>query len=127
MVGSGPRVGPCGNAMLLNLTNNRTARNLIIIIIIIIIMDVAIPLDRNVLQKEAEEKFKYKNLSTEIQRLCNVKTLCHTGNNWGHRNCKQKFTKMSGNNTRTTLNRFLTKNCLLGTSHIIRKVLQAET
>jgi hypothetical protein len=37
--------------------------------------------------------------------------LCHTSNHWGHRNCEQKFTKMSGNNTRTTLNRFPTKNC----------------
>jgi hypothetical protein len=53
--------------------------------------------------------------------------LCHTSNHWGHRNCEQKFTKISGNNTRTTLNRFLTKTAILGTSHIIRKVLQAET
>jgi hypothetical protein len=37
--------------------------------------------------------------------------LCHTSIHWGHRNFKQKFTKISGNNTRTTLNRFLTKNC----------------
>jgi hypothetical protein len=37
--------------------------------------------------------------------------LCHNGNQWGHQNCKQKFTKISGNNTRTTLNRFPTRNC----------------
>jgi hypothetical protein len=36
--------------------------------------------------------------------------LCHTSNHWGHRNYKQKFTKISGNNTRTTLNIFPTKN-----------------
>jgi hypothetical protein len=53
--------------------------------------------------------------------------LCHTSNHWGNRNCEQKFTKISGNNTRTTLNRFFTKTAILGTSHIIRKVLQAET
>jgi hypothetical protein len=53
--------------------------------------------------------------------------LCHTSNHWGHRNCEQKFTKIFGNNTRTTLNRFRTKTAILGTSHIIRKVLQAET
>jgi hypothetical protein len=52
--------------------------------------------------------------------------LSHTSNHWGHRNCEQKFTKVSGNNTRTTLNRFPTKTAILGTSHIIRKVLQAE-
>jgi hypothetical protein len=34
---------------------------------------------------------------------------------------------ISGNNTRTTLNRFTTKTAILGTSHIIRKVIQAET
>jgi hypothetical protein len=35
--------------------------------------------------------------------------------------------KIFGNNTRTTLNRFPTKTAILGTSYIIRKVLQAET
>jgi hypothetical protein len=35
--------------------------------------------------------------------------------------------KISGNNTRTTLNRSPTKTAILGTSHIIRKVPQAET
>jgi hypothetical protein len=38
-----------------------------------------------------------------------------------------KSLKISGNNTRTTLNRFPTRTSILGTSHIIRKVLQAET
>jgi hypothetical protein len=52
---------------------------------------------------------------------------CHTSNHWGHRSCEQKFTKISGNNIRTTLNRFPTKTAILGTSYIIRKVLQAET
>jgi hypothetical protein len=34
---------------------------------------VAIPSDRNVIQKEAEKKLKYKNQSIEIQRLWNMK------------------------------------------------------
>jgi hypothetical protein len=73
-----------------------------------LLIDVAIPSDKNVIQKEAEKKLKYKNLSSE-----NVEheMLCHTSNHWGHRNCNQKFTKISGNNTRTTLKRFFTKNC----------------
>ena len=33
----------------------------------------AIPADRNVLQKEAEKKLKYKSLCIEIQRMCNLK------------------------------------------------------
>jgi uncharacterized membrane protein len=47
---------------------------IIIIIIIIIITDVAISRDRNVTKKEAEKILKYKELTTEIQRIWNVKT-----------------------------------------------------
>jgi hypothetical protein len=32
-------------------------------------------LDRNVIQKESEKKLEYKNLSTEIQRMWNMKCL----------------------------------------------------
>jgi hypothetical protein len=34
---------------------------------------VAIPSDRNVIQKESEKKLKYKNVSIEIQRMWNMK------------------------------------------------------
>ena len=37
------------------------------------LMDVAIPADRNVVQKEAEKKLKYKSLCIEIQRMWNLK------------------------------------------------------
>jgi hypothetical protein len=37
------------------------------------LIDVAIPSDRNVIQREAEKKLKYKNLSIEIQRMYNMK------------------------------------------------------
>jgi hypothetical protein len=40
---------------------------------ICLLIDVAIPSDRNVLQKEFEKKLKYKNLSIEIQRMWNMK------------------------------------------------------
>jgi hypothetical protein len=40
---------------------------------ICLLIDVAIPSDRNVIQKESEKKFKYKNLSIEIQRMWNMK------------------------------------------------------
>jgi hypothetical protein len=33
------------------------------------LIDVAIPADRNVVQKEAEKKLKYKSLCIEIQRM----------------------------------------------------------
>jgi len=35
--------------------------------------DVAIPADRNVVQKEAEKKLKYKSLCIEIKRMWNLK------------------------------------------------------
>jgi len=37
------------------------------------LIDVAIPADRNVVQKEAEKKLKYKSLCTEMQRMWNLK------------------------------------------------------
>jgi hypothetical protein len=40
---------------------------------IFLLIDVAIPSDRNVIQKESEKKLKYKNLSIEIQRMWNMK------------------------------------------------------
>jgi hypothetical protein len=36
--------------------------------------DVAIPGDKNVIQKEAEKILKYKELNTEIQHTWNIKT-----------------------------------------------------
>jgi hypothetical protein len=38
------------------------------------LIDVAIPGDRNVIQKEAEKILKYKDLTIEIQRMWNLKT-----------------------------------------------------
>jgi hypothetical protein len=42
---------------------------------ICLLIDVAIPSDRNLVNKEAEKKLKYKNLSIEIQRMWNMKCL----------------------------------------------------
>jgi hypothetical protein len=38
-----------------------------------LLIDVAIPSEKNVTQKEAEKKLKSKNLSIEIQRMWNMK------------------------------------------------------
>jgi hypothetical protein len=38
-----------------------------------LMIGVAIPSDKNVIQKEAEKKLKYKHLSIEIQRMWNMK------------------------------------------------------
>ena len=37
------------------------------------LIDVVIPADRNVVQKEAEKKLNYKSLCIEIQRMWNLK------------------------------------------------------
>jgi hypothetical protein len=37
------------------------------------LIDVAIPSDRNVIQKNAENKLKYKNISINIQQMWNMK------------------------------------------------------
>jgi hypothetical protein len=53
--------------------------------------------------------------------------LCHTSKHWGHRNCKQGLQKyletIPGQHSIDSLQ----KTAILGTSHIIKKVLQAET
>jgi hypothetical protein len=38
-----------------------------------LLIDVAIPSEKNVIQKKAGKKLKYKNLSREIQRMWNMK------------------------------------------------------
>jgi hypothetical protein len=40
---------------------------------ICLLIDVAIPSDRNVMQKQTETKLKYKNLSIKTQRMWNKK------------------------------------------------------
>jgi hypothetical protein len=91
-----------------------------------LLADVAIPLDRNVIHKESRKKLKYKNLSIEIQQMWNMKCFVipviieATGT-------VTKGLKKCVNNTRKAFNRFSTKKAVLGTSHIIRKVLQSET
>jgi hypothetical protein len=40
---------------------------------ICLLIDIAISSDKNVTQKEADKKLKYKNLSREIQRMWNMK------------------------------------------------------
>jgi hypothetical protein len=82
--------------------------------------------DRNVIQMEAEKKLKYKNLKYRNSANVEHDMLCHTSNHWGHGNYKQKF-KKSGNNIKTTCNRYSTKTAVLRTSHTIRKALQSET
>ena len=74
------------------------------------LIDVAIPADRNAVQKEVEKKLKYKSLCIEIQRMWNLKCMICTSNNWSHWNSNEKFKEKFGNYTRKTLDRFTTKD-----------------
>jgi hypothetical protein len=38
-----------------------------------LLIDVTIPLDKNVIKKKAEKKLKHKNVSIEIQRMWNMR------------------------------------------------------
>jgi hypothetical protein len=91
-----------------------------------ILIDVAISADRNVVQKEAENNLKYKSLCTEIQRMWNLKCtiipviIGATG--IVTRSLRKKLEAVPGKHWIDSLQ----KTAILGTSHIIRKVLQVK-
>jgi hypothetical protein len=88
--------------------------------------DVAMSSDRNVIQKKAEKKLKYTNLSTEIQRMWNMKcfVIPILIGATGIVSKGLKYLKtIPGQQSIDSLQ----KTAILGTSHIIRKVLQSGT
>jgi hypothetical protein len=88
---------------------------------------VTIPADRNVVRKEAEKKLKYKTLGIEIQRMWNLKCtivpviIGATG--IVTKSLRKNLEVIPGKHSIDSLQ----KTAVLGTSHIIRKVLQCET
>jgi hypothetical protein len=87
---------------------------------------VTIPADRNVVQKEADKKLKYKRLGIEIQRMWNPKFTIipvKTGaTGIVTRSLMKNLEAIPGQHATDSLQ----KTAVLGTSHIIRKVLQCE-
>ena len=94
-----------------------------IIIIIIIIIIVAISGDRNVIKKEAEKNLKYKGLTTEIQRMWNVKTKVIPVKILAIGNFSVSFRKYVSDIPGKHGVKELQKTAILGTAHILRKVL----
>ena len=90
-----------------------------IIIIIIII-------DGHVVQKEAEKKLKYKSLCIQIQRMWNLKCtivpVITGATGIVRRSVKKNLETVPGKHLIDSVQ----KTAILGTSHIIRKVLQCE-
>jgi len=90
------------------------------------LIDVAIPADRNVVQKEAEKELKYKSLCIEIQRMWNLKctivSVITGATGIATRSLTKNLEAEPGKHSIDSLQ----KTAILGTSHIIRKVLQCE-
>ena len=90
------------------------------------LIDVPIPADRNVVQKEAEKMLKYKSLCVEIQRMWNLKCtiipIIIGATGIVTRSLRKNMEAVPGKHSIDSLQ----KTAMLGTSHIIRKVLQCE-
>jgi len=87
------------------------------------LIDVAISGDKNVIKKEAEKILKYTDLTIEIQHMWNVKTkvipviIGVTGT------ISKSFRKYVSNKPRNHEVKKLQKTAILGTAHVLRKVL----
>jgi hypothetical protein len=88
------------------------------------LIDVAISGDRNVIKKEAEKILKYKDLTTEIRRMRNVKARVIPVITGATGTLSKSFRKcvsdIPGNHDVKELH----KTAILGTAHILRKVLK---
>ena len=75
------------------------------------LIDVAIPADRNDVQKEPENKLKCKSLCIESD-TANVEPEMYdcTSNNWSHWNSNEKLKEKFGSCTRKKFDRFTTRD-----------------
>ena len=89
------------------------------------LIDVAIPADRNVVQKEAEIKLKYNSLCIEISE-CGTEMCGYTGNKWSHWNSNEKLKEKIWKLYQEDIRWIQYKRLLYLEHHTIRKVLQCE-
>ena len=87
------------------------------------LIDVAISGARNVIKKEAEKILKYKDLTIEIQRIGNVKTKVVPVIIGATGTISKSFRKYVSNIPGEHEVKELQKTAILGTAHILRKVL----
>jgi hypothetical protein len=84
------------------------------------LIDVTISGDRNVIKKEPEKILKYKDLTIEIQRMWNVKAkVIPVITGTISKSFRKYVSDMPGSNDVKELQ----KTVILGTAHILRKVL----
>jgi hypothetical protein len=88
------------------------------------LIDIAVPSDRNVTIKEVEKELKYKNLCIEIQRMwnmkCSVMPVAIGATGTINRGLRKYLQEIPGKHSIDSLQ----KTAILGTLHILRKVLQ---
>jgi hypothetical protein len=87
------------------------------------LIDVAISGDRNVIKKEAEKILKYKDLTIEIQCMWSMKARVIPVISGATGTISKSFRKYVINITGNHEVRELQKTAILGTAHILRKVL----
>jgi hypothetical protein len=87
------------------------------------LIDIAIPEERNVIKNEAEKILKYKDLTIEIQRMWNVKAKVIPVIIGATGTISKSFRKYVSNIPGNHDVRELQKTTILGTTHILRKVL----
>ena len=79
--------------------------------------------NNNVIKKEAEKILKYKDLTIEIQRMWNVKTKVIPAIIGATGTISKSFRKYVSNIPGNHEVKELQKTAILGTAHILRKVL----
>jgi len=82
------------------------------------LIDVAIPADRNFVQKEAEKEVKIQGFM--YRDTTNVESEMYdcTSDNWSHWNSNEKLNEKSGSCTGKTFDRFTTKDsCTWNSTH----------
>ena len=87
------------------------------------LIDAAIPVDRNVTKKEAEKILKYEDLTIEIQRKWNIKTRVIPVITGATGTISKSFRKYVSDITGNQDVKELQITAILGTAHILRKVL----
>ena len=87
------------------------------------LIDVAISGDTNVIKKEAEKILKYKDLTIEIQRMWDVKTMVIPVIIGATGTISKSFRKYVSNLPGNYEVKELQKTTILGTAHILREVL----
>jgi hypothetical protein len=87
------------------------------------LIDVAISGDRNVIRKESEKILKYKDLTIEVQRMWNVKTKVIPVIIGASGSVSKSFRKYVSNIPGKHEVKELQNEAILGTAHILRKVL----